>query len=217
MKGKGRDLPSRFEDRPRSLRYEEIRKERQRLLEEEPHVAELKRFVEDMRSGTEQGRNIPHFDPLDGGVEARCLFLFEAAGGKAVESGFVSRNNDDKSAENFFNVNREANGGAGLDRGLTISWNIVPWALRETGKNRKPEARELRRGLGWLEKLLGLLSLESVVLCGDSARRATEFFYTKHPVLYVLHAPHPSAQSMNQPGKRDHLRSAVEKAGRLVS
>jgi hypothetical protein len=65
-------------------------------------------------------------------VEARCLFLFEAAGGKAITggktdgSGFVSRNNDDASAQKFFDLNDSV-----LDRRLTISWNIVPWALRE--------------------------------------------------------------------------------------
>ncbi len=46
---------------------------------------------------------VPDFDPMDAGVEARILFLFEKPGpmtskhktGKRVGSGFISRDNDD--------------------------------------------------------------------------------------------------------------------------
>ncbi len=206
-------MDSRLEDEPRSLKRQDVRKERTSLLDT-PRVAELTAFVKDMREKTGHGENVPYFDPLDGGVEARCLFLFEAAGGKAVESGFASRNNNDASAEAFFRINKEV----GFDRTLTASWNIVPWALRETGKNRKPTPDEVRKGLDHLTALLGLLrALEVVVLCGDFARRATPFLYTHYPEMCVLHAPHPSPQSLNQPGKRDYLRAAIAKAARRVS
>jgi uracil-DNA glycosylase len=205
-------MNDRSEDRPRSLKYEEVREKRRKLLQEEPRVADLKKFVEHMREETRHGENIPHFDPLDGGVEARCLFLFEAAGGKAVESGFASRNNNDQSAENFFRLNKEED----FDRTLTASWNIVPWALRENNRNRKPTRAEVEEGERYLRKLMTLLRLEVVVLCGGYAQRAAPFFYREYPALCVLHAPHPSAQSLNQPGKREHLRAAIRKAASEV-
>ncbi len=206
-------------DRPRSLKHEKVRQERERLLQEQPRIQGLREFVELMRRETKQGENIPHFDPLDGGVKARCLFLFEAAGGKAIRdartngSGFASRNNNDASAENFFRLNKEV----GFDRTLTASWNIVPWALRETGKNRPPTPDEIKEGKKWLAKLIAKLpDLKVVVLCGDKAQKATAFLYEEHSNLCVLHAPHPSAQSMNQPGKREHLRFAIKKAARIL-
>lgn len=206
-------MSSKDADRPRSLKCEEVRRKREKLLSKERRVQELTKFVNEMRETTGHGKNVPYFDPLDGGVEAQCLFLFEAAGGKAVESGFVSRNNDDASAEKFFQLNDEE----GFDRRYTISWNIVPWALRETGKNRPPTSEEIEQGKEWLEKLIEKLDyLKVVVLCGNKAQRATEFFYTEHEDLCILHAPHPSPQSMNQHGKKAHLHVAIRKASQKL-
>ncbi len=207
-------IESEHKDGPRTLKRAEVREEREGFLRE-PCIEGLTEFVEKMREEEAgQGENIPYFDPLDGGTEARCLFLFEAAGGKAVESGFVSRNNNDQSANNFFCLNEEV----GLNRTLTVLWNIVPWALRETGKNRSPRRDDIRQGLHRLEEPLDLLrQLEVVVLCGGAAQKATPFFYKKHAHLDVLHAPHPGAQSLNQPGKREHLRAAIRKAASKVS
>lgn len=77
----------------------------------------------------------------------------------------------------------------GFDRTLTASWNIVPWALRENNRNRKPTRADLERGEGYLRKLMTKLRLEVVVLCGGYAQRATPFFYKEYPELCVLHAP----------------------------
>lgn len=212
-------IDSAFEDEPRTLRREKVREERRGFLRE-THVTDLTDFVEKLRKEKE-GMDIPDFDPLDGGVGARCLFLFEAAGGKTIPggktkgSGFASRNNDDASAQKFFELNAGV-----LDRRETISWNIVPWALREDNRNRKPNREDIKEGLRWLGKLLDLLNrpprLEVVVLCGDYARKATGFLYEKHPDLHVLHAPHPAAQSMIQEGKKEHLEAAIKKAERLL-
>lgn len=185
------------EDRPRSLKYEKVRQERERLLQEQPRIQDLRTFVEHMRRETDQGENIPHFDPLDGGVNAQCLFLFEAAGGKAIRdaktngSGFVSRNNDDATAQKFFELNDNV-----LDRRKTISWNIVPWALRRGNRNYSPKSKDIDKGMKWLAKLLGKLPyLKVVVLCGDKARKATEFS-TQSTNISVFHtrrtqAPRP--------------------------
>jgi len=206
------------EDRPRSLKYENVRQEREELLRTQNRIQGLREFVENMRRETKQGENIPHFDPLDGGAEARCLFLFEAAGGKAIRdagkgSGFVSRNNDDASAEMFFRLNEAV----GLDRIRTASWNIVPWALRETGKNRPPRSDEIEEGKVWLGKLISKLpDLKVVVLCGNKSQKATGFLYKEYPHLCVLHAPHPSPQSMLQEGKKEYLKASIKKAARIL-
>ncbi len=75
---------------------------------------------------------VPHFDPLDGGINARVLFLLEAPGAKAVASGFVSRNNPDETARNFFDLNMAA----GIARRDTVCWNVVPWYIG-TGTKRE--------------------------------------------------------------------------------
>jgi len=164
-------MSSKYEDRPRSLRCKEVRQEREELLRTKPRVQALREFVENMHK-EKSGLDIPDFDPLDGGVKAQCLFLFEAAGGKTMHggktkgSGFVSRNNDDATAQKFFELNNGV-----LDRKKTISWNIVPWALRRDNRNYSPRSDDIEEGMKWLEKLLGKLEdLKVVVLCGNSAQ-----------------------------------------------
>ena len=74
---------------------------------------------------------VPYFDPLDGGIDARVLCLFEKPGpmtdsrpraGKRIGSEFISRNNDDRSAEATFRFMVQA----GIPRELTVTWNVVP-------------------------------------------------------------------------------------------
>lgn len=211
-------MSKKYGDRPRSLKDEKVLEERKQLLRTEPRVQPLVEFVKNMREA-EPGRYIPDFDPLDGGVEAQCLFLFEAAGGKTIPggktngSGLASRNNDDASAQKFFELNAGV-----LCREKTISWNIVPWALRRDNRNYTPKAEDIEKGEKWLEKLLGELKAPKVVvLCGNSAHKATGFFYTEHEDLCVLHAPHPSPQSMNQPGEKEHLHAAIRKASQQLT
>src|ERR1700683_3159077 len=66
-------------------------------------MCRLTEFVEQLRTERE-GDRVPNFDPLDGGIRAKCLFLLEAPGPKAVASGFVSRNNPDETAKNWFEL-----------------------------------------------------------------------------------------------------------------
>ena len=111
-------------DEPKSLRHSQEREARL-VRVDEPHVRELNRLVRHIRDREGLEKQVPFFDPDDGGVEACCLFLLEAPGPRAVGSGFVSRNNPDETAKNFFLLNQDAD----LDRRLTVSWNIVPWYL----------------------------------------------------------------------------------------
>jgi Uncharacterized protein family, UPF0114 len=86
-------------DEPRTL---SDRRERDRRLSltSLAHVEPLTSYVHKLR---ECGfGEVPYFDPLDEGINAEALFLFEKPGPQAVGSGFISRNNDDPTAENTF-------------------------------------------------------------------------------------------------------------------
>lgn len=78
-----------------------------------------------------RGVFVPSFDPAEAGVRARVLLVLEAPGpmtsteGKRSGSGFVSLDNDDRTATNAWQVRREV----GLGEG-DLSWNM---ALRYLG------------------------------------------------------------------------------------
>ena len=159
---------------------------RQRL--HEPHVAPLTGYVETLRVA-HPAWDFPDFDPLDGGVNADLLFLLEkpgpmaSAGGKG--SGFISRDNDNPTAETIFTFMREA----GLARERTVIWNVVPgW-----NGTRQVTTAELLAGLDAFKSLLPLLSkLRTVVLVGQKAQRAAPL--VKPLGLRILVSAHPSPQ-----------------------
>ena len=68
----------------------------------------------------------PWFDPDGGGIGARVLFLHENPGRRATSargSGFISADNNDDTAANFFRTRDQV----GLPRDQFVSWNVVPW------------------------------------------------------------------------------------------
>lgn len=70
------------DDRPRSMRDAAVR-ERRRAMLGDPHINPLTYYVAKLRqSGSNE---VPDFDPLDGGVNARVLFLFEKPGSAPVD------------------------------------------------------------------------------------------------------------------------------------
>jgi len=169
---------------------------------EDPHVKPLSAFVETMRF--EVGSlNIPYFDPWDGGIDAECLFLLEAPGSNAVVSSFISRNNNDETAKNFFILNCEA----GLPRKLTISWNIVPWYIGTERKIRVANMKDITEGIPYLVRLIELLpKLRAVVLLGRKAERAESYILSARPNLTIFRSPHPSPLYVNNaPGNRNHI------------
>src|SRR5690348_5073585 len=101
------DIPNNtsIEDRPRSMRDNNVRLKRKAMLDL-PHVAKLTAYTAELRR---DGKEVPEFDPLDGGTNAQVLFLFEKPGPMTAESGirtgsgFISRDNDDPTAEATFN------------------------------------------------------------------------------------------------------------------
>jgi uracil-DNA glycosylase len=180
-------------DKPKSLRNPIAIQSRLAGLFE-PHISALTAFVETIRKETGLNREIPYFDPLDGGINARCLFLFEAPGPRARDSGFISRNNPDESAKNFFELNHQA----GLPRELTISWNIVPWYIGSGTKIRPANKNDIDEGKKYLLNLLSLLPhLKIIVLGGRKAQKAEALITATYPEIIIMKMPHPSPLFVN--------------------
>ncbi|MGR3911495.1 uracil-DNA glycosylase [Burkholderia sp. SR8] len=181
---------------PRTLKYSEAVIARRMMLNE-PHVEPLTAYVESLRA-KHPTWEFQDFDPADGGVEADLLFLFEKPGpmtsrtSKRHGSGFISRDNDDPTAEATFRFMAEAN----IDRRRTVIWNIVPgW-----NGTIKVSSAECREGFAELKNFVALLPrLKTVVLVGRKASNAEAFM--KSLGLRVVTSAHPSpkVRSINRP------------------
>jgi uracil-DNA glycosylase len=163
-----------MDDGPKTLGNPEVRRARLEMLRE-PHIAPLTAFVDEIRreraaSGADPSfrpEYVPYLDPMDGGIDARALFLQEAPGRRAVTSGFVSRNNPDETAKNNYVMQEDA----GLRREDAVRWNIVPWYIGNDDKIRAALGTDLQEGRPYLSRFLELLPrLEFVVLLGKNAQ-----------------------------------------------
>lgn len=175
-------------DRPRSLATVTERKNREANLHQTSHMKPLVRYAEALRD--EKRGQVPDFDPFDGGVEAEILFLFEKPGPKTDPStsgsGFVSRDNDDPTAEAIFHFMSKAR----IPRQSTLIWNLIPWWNGQI----KYSAEERRSGLLRLEYLLNLLPrLRSVVAVGKQAQTAR--FLCENRKLGYFPSLHPSPRN----------------------
>lgn len=176
------------DDAPRSMRDPGVRLRRRDLLNAQ-HMAPLTEYAAKLR---ERGNvEVPDFDPLDGGIEALALFLFEKPGpmtteggaGKRAGSGFISRNNDDPTAEATLEFMRTA----GIPREATVIWNVVPW----WDGTRNVTNTELCEGAGCVEHLITLLpNLRAVVFVGQKAAKARS--YLTGTGLALFSSDHPS-------------------------
>ena len=196
-------------DEPKSLGDAKIREERLKLLNQE-HIQPLTDFVHKMRKEKELADEIPFFDPLDGGVNARCLFVMESPGKKANASGFISRNNPDPTAENLFNFFKEA----GIPRSQTVLWNIVPWST-EYAKH----TPEVSSGTYYLKEFLMLLpNLEAVVFSGLTSQRAIPELeqYLGDRKIEIIKCWHPGNLAQKQPNKKLETIEAFEKLAALL-
>jgi len=175
------------DDAPRSMRDAGVRERRKAMLGL-PHVAKLSTFAAKLR---ERGSvEVPEFDPLDGGIDARVLFLFEkpgpmtSTGGKRPGSGFISRNNDDPTAKAIFHFMEEA----AIPRKSTVTWNVIPWwngTVKVTGA-------ELSEGVDHVVDLIGLLpNLRAVVMVGLKAAAAKPYLETTGLALFTSDHPSP--------------------------
>jgi hypothetical protein len=142
------------------------------------------------------GHEIPYFDPWDGGIDAEVLFLFEAPGPRAKGSGFISRNNPDETAKNFFEFNKDV---ISLSRKRTASWNIVPWYIGDGSRIRPATLTDIEAGVRSLNSLLDLLpKLKGIVLFGKKAQRGSDLIAKLRPTVRLFESPHPSPQVVNR-------------------
>lgn len=181
-------------DRPKLLGEESALRERLSQVND-AHVAPLTEFVHRLRERIGPEAAIPYFDPWDGGTNARALFLLEAPGPKARNSGFVSMNNPDETAKIFFEVSHAA----GINRKNTVTWNTVPWYIGSGTKIRPANSTDIARGTESLAELVSLLpNLTTVVLVGLKAQRVERQINAIAPQLQIFRSPHPSRMFVNR-------------------
>lgn len=138
---------------------------------------------------------VPGFDPKNGNEEARYLFLLEAPGPRAIQTGYVSLDNPDPTARNFQKQLRQSEVAA---EDIAV-WNVVPWYLgdEERQRIRGATAVDVRSGLKYLKLLVDSMPrLECIVLVGAAARKA-HVFLSQATTARILSCHHPSAQALN--------------------
>lgn len=200
-------------DSPKILRCSEVKASRMLQLKES-HISPLTRFVDELRVSAGPDAGIPYFDPWDGGVDAKVLFLLEAPGAKAVASGFISRNNPDETAKNMFELGVEA----GIDRKQTALWNVVPWYIGTGTKIRAATPQDLEEGLQPLPRLLALLpKLQAVILLGKKAEKAAATIASVRPDLKLFLCAHPSPLYVNNAiGNREKILNTLRQVGEYL-
>jgi hypothetical protein len=192
-------------DEPKTLRFEHVRQGRLSALHA-PHTAPLTRFVEELRQQMGDDFHIPDFDPFDGGIHAKVLFLLEAPGPKAKGSGFISRDNPDPAAANIWVLSHEA----GLNRTDCVIWNVCPWYVGTASGIRAVKAAQIRATANALRSLLGQLAdLRCLALVGRKAQKARHTVEGARPDVQIVEMPHPGNQNLST---RPHYRPLAWRA-----
>ncbi len=147
-----------------------------------PHMEKLHPYLDELRS-CDVG-DVPNIDPFDGGTNAKMLFLLEKPGRKAFKSGFISRDNNDSTAEAILKFMVQAQ----IPRSEVMLWNVIPAWNGTT----KITAAELKFGMSCLNKLIEHLPrLRSIVFVGRKAQRAIPLFTDRGIALYLSFHPSP--------------------------
>jgi uracil-DNA glycosylase len=152
-------------------------------------------LVRRIRNERKLGREVPGFDPVNGNEQAFYLFLLEAPGPKAVQTGFVSISNPDPTARNF----QHQLARAGVRAEEIALWNVVPWYLGDENgtKIRGASAADVHLGMAYLPPLIAAMpELRCIVLVGGAARKA-HVCLSKLTTARILSCHHPSAQALN--------------------
>ena len=172
-----------------------------------PHMKPLTEYLNQVKQRQGDGYDLPAFDPLDGGIHARALFLLEAPGPKAVGSAFISRNNPDPTARNFCELLADSD----ILRRDTLIWNTVPWYVGDgAGRIRPVSRQDIAESLPYLDGLLALLrDLKLIVLVGNKSQSAASDIRARTRLPFVT-MPHPSARVFNVwPEKRVEAQKAL--------
>lgn len=203
---------------PQSLADEETLRQRAVLLDA-PHMAPLTEFSRSMR-GTNTRRNVPFFDPADGGIHARILVLLDTPGPSATMlngSGFVSMDNDDPTAATLWRIVHDS----GIPRSSLLVWNAIPWLLGEPtlAKLRQANRSDAMSAQDVLLRLLDLLpELQTAVLLGRPAQYGwlSVTHRMRRPIpIFASSDPNPRAWAGN-PELREHIAASLLAAARLA-
>jgi uracil-DNA glycosylase len=129
--------------------------------------------------------------------------------GKRSGSGFISRDNDDPTAEAIFNFMREAE----IPRELTIMWNVIPW----WNGTRAVTTPELQAGVSSLSELIRLLpNLKAIMLVGQKAARARSYCENNGLTLFTCDHPSPLVRA-RWPNRWSAIRSEWRKVASLIA
>ncbi len=199
------------EDAPYALNSPDERA-RRAAMSNQPHIAPLANYLVGIKAA-HSDKELPGFDPCDGGIGAKALFLLEAPGPKAVGSAFISRNNPDPTARNLCELLL----GDGIARADTLIWNIVPWYVGDGTRIRAVNADDIAEAMPHLKDLIGLLpDLKVIVLVGKKAQSAKEQIaqLTSVPTIETWH---PSARVFNMwPDKREEMKHQLKEVAALM-
>jgi uracil-DNA glycosylase len=114
-------------------------------------------------------RQVPGFDSVNGNENASILFVLEAPGRKAVESGVISTGNNDQTARYF----RDQLAAAGITPNQIAIWNVVPWYIGDGAKIRSANKPDIDEGVVWLQKIIAAMpQFRMAVLVGERALKA---------------------------------------------
>ena len=205
-------LVASIEDEPYALASAEERQRRGGLMAS-PHMQVLTDYLDRLRVSLGPGYDTPSFDPCDGGVGAKALFLLEAPGPKAVSSAFVSRNNPDPTAKNLGELLADAH----IPRSVTLIWNAVPYYVGDAGRIRTVNNKDLLFSQPYLEELIRLLpDLMVIVLMGKKAQKMAQVIMNYTDVSIIC-TSHPSARVFNLwPEKKAEVSEALRAVARLI-
>lgn len=168
----------------------------------EPHVEPLTQWVESVRDRLDgcHAETVCNFDPDGGGVEARVLFLAQDPSSTASATGFISPDNNDRTARSTTEACRAAE----LGHSERIHWNVYPWWIDAPCGGRVENSQELASEM-LLEFTNLLPNLRSVVLIGKKARHSWSRL-ASHDVSRRVrwwHGPHPSYGGWSKPYASD--------------
>jgi uracil-DNA glycosylase len=152
-------------------------------------------IVDLIKTDRRLGKEVPGFDPCNGNEKAKYLFLLEAPGPKAVESGRISFENPDPSAREF----GKQLATAGISRSEIAIWNIVPWYIGNSDGTaiRAADGEDVREGIKYLSLLLASMpNLKCIILVGGAARRA-HMFLSRLTTARIVSCHHPSIRVVN--------------------